>query len=343
MAAGTSLPSDFTPVPQVMLPHMRQAFVTRSAEMLGQVLGSTANFPIQLMNDPGFIGGGQYLEGPTFVQIVAETRRDITSVSAITADKITGVNNKGVIQNRRTNLISFADDTFIAGFNREQISAELGQQLGEQVAEGMCANIIAALRGIIEAVTSSAHTKDVWSASVKTLLTPDLIDDGRFLMGDRMDRITHMIVRGESNRDLRSDAIGRGYDTVGGLALQGADNRNQHGLIKSVRDDSLLQVADAGYNKAITLLLGAGVLKFWFVKPVEVETIRFITNETKSTSWRADWDQGVQCGALAYNSGAGGANPSTSALATSANWTDNMTSAKELNAVEIIHNATAFN
>ncbi len=340
MAQGTSLPSDFTPIPQVLLPYARQAFVARSNKVLGQIVGG-AGAPVELVGDPGFSAGGQYLEGPTMTRIVSANRRDITSVSAITADKLAGVNNRGVAVQRRSNLVDHADDTYIAGRSREQVSAELGAQLGEVVADDMCSMIIAALVGIVEAVGSSLHTSNVWSASVRTNLSADLIDAGRFLMGDRMDQITHMICRSEANRDLRSEGVGRSYDAVGGLMLQGADNQNQQGLIKAIRDDASLTVADAGFNKAITLLLGAGVLKIGFVKPVEIETIRVINLETKKSQWRADWDMFVQCPHMEYDA-TGGANPTNTTLGTAASWTDNMTSAKEMALVELIHNASAF-
>lgn len=334
-------PSDFTPIPQVLLTMMRQGFVTRSLKMLGTILGG-GGAPIVSSGDPGFGIGGQYLDGPTFVSsVVTANRRDITSDSALTPAKPTGVNNKGVLLNRRSNLIAFVDDTKIGGANKEKISAELGLQLGEMVADDYCSILVATLIGIVEGMTASVHSASVWVASgSKINLSADLIDQGRYKMGDRMDQITHMLCRAGSNRDLRSEAVGRSYDAVGGLTLQGADNLNQHGLIKAIRDDASLAVTDAGFDKAITLLMGAGVLEAGFVSPVEVETIRIISNETKQTNWRADWDLYVRCPKMAYNSGAGGANPTVAALGTSSNWTDNTTSHKELPLVELIHNSS---
>ena len=333
---AVSLPSDFTPIPQVLLPKARQAFVARA--LSNAFIGSGSGFPVQMMNDPGFINGGQYLSGPTFKQLLSATRRDITSTSALTASKVEGVDNQGVICNRRSQLVEFADDSYIAGFSREAISAELGRQAGEMVADDMLSTIIAAIRGLVEAVGSSAHISNVWAASgTRTNLSPSSIDGGRFLMGDAMARLTHILTRSEAWRDMRSHAVGQAYDTVGGVALKGDMNANND-LVRTIRDDASLTDSDAGFDKYFTMLMGAGILEVFFVKPMTIETDRRIDNETKKTQWRVDWDLGLRCPHMKYNSGAGGANPTNATLKSSANWTDTMSNHKELALVEIQHN-----
>ncbi len=339
MSAGTSLASDFSPVPQVMLAHTRQAFVARSNAMLGLMAGSPGSgAAIEQIGDPGFGMGGQYLEAPGIANSIAVNSRDITSTSGLTAQKLAGFNNRGVVVHRRTDLVEFADDTRWAGWNREQLSAECGKQLGEKLVDDMLSTVIAALIGACDAVGSSAHIYSPWSATVRTNLSPSVIDAARQLMGDRGDILKFLITRSQSMVDLRADAVGRSYDAVGGRALAGADGTNIFGLVHALRDDANLTASDAGFDKYITLLLGAGAISIGFPQAVEIETIRVISNETKSTQWRADWSLSVQVPTMQYDGSSSNANPSNSGLATAANWTDNTTSDKEVPIVKIVHN-----
>lgn len=339
MSSGTSLPGDFTPIPQVLEAHARQAFVARSIKILDVLeSGPGGGGAIERMNDPGFSGGGQYGEVPTLVQSIAANRRDITSTSALTAQKLTGVNNNGVVLNRRSDLMSFADTSYIGGFTREDLSAECGKQIGEKMLDDVLSILIAAMRGAVEAVGSSANVYSVWSATVRTTLDPDVIDGGRVLLGDRSDILNYILTNSYSNRDLRGAAKVIAIQNVAGEALQGADNRAQWGLSKAIRDDANLTASDAGFDKYYTLLLGAGAIKYGFVKPIEIETIRYLSNENKATLLRADWDLFVQVQAMQYNRSAGGANPTVTALATSSNWTDNTSSNKEVPMIELVHN-----
>lgn len=339
MGSGTSLPADFTPIPQVLEAHARQAFVARSIKILNVLeSGPGGGGAIERVNDPGYISGGQYNERPTLVQSIAANRRDITSTSALTAQKLTGVNNNGVALQRRSDLMSFADTSYVGGFTREQLSAECGKQIGEKMMDDVCSILIAAARGAVEAVGSSANIYSVWSATVHTNLSPDVMDGGRVLLGDRSDVLEYLLTDSYSNRDLRTYAISQAYPNVGGMALQGEDGLAQFGMKKAIRDDANLTASDAGYDKYYSLLMGAGALQYGFTKPVEIETIRYLLNENKATLLRADWDLFVTVNAMQYNRSAGGANPTVTALATSSNWTDNTSSNKEVALIELVHN-----
>lgn len=347
-----TLPADFTPLPQIYLVHARQAFVARSLELLGRMIGQGSYLPettsggvgmpfIQI-NDPIFANGGQFIDRATFVRSLNINRRDITSNAGIIENKITGINNKGVVMNRRSDLMAFTDDVYIQGFSAEEISQELGKQAGEQVADDLCSTIIATLIGAVEAFTTTTHISTVWSDTVPVNLSPSLIDKGRFVLGDRYDALTHVLVHSAAHQDMRTDATQRSYTGVGNLALAGVDTTNYQGLIPTKRDDTLLVTTEAHHNLVKTFLLGAQVLEFGFYRPVTMETIRAINRETKTTQARWDYDLWVRCTARAYNDSAGGANPSNTTLSSSSNWTDSTSSHKELAAVELQHNASSF-
>ncbi len=343
MSAGTSLPGDFTPLPQVLLPHAAKAFVQRNIAVYGMLFGPAGSeAPFWLLNDPIFGNGGQYIDAPYFKRIPALSRRDVTSVSALTASKVEGGENVGVLVNRRSDLMKFTDSTWIRNATREAISAELGRQLGELILDDVLATAHAALKGLIEAVTAAAHTYTVWVASgTKANLDPAVIDGGRALMGDAWEAITHLCCHSGPNTDLRADARGRGYDTVGGATLRGDPNANGYGLKKCIRDDAIMITTDGGFDKYYSFLLGRGVLKIKFVKPFEIETWRDLTIENKATLWRGDGDYSLRCDEISYNSGAGGANPTNATLAASANWSVGYENHKELKAIELEHNYSA--
>src|SRR3990167_6843841 len=245
MSAGTSLPSDFTPLPQVLLPHASKAFVARNIRVYGGLVGPMgSDAPIWLDGDL-FQFGGQYSDAPYFKNIAAIERRDVTSVSALTAEKVEGGENVGVLVNRRTKLYKFTDATWIRNATREQISAHLGKQLGEHGIDDLLSTCIAAIKGAVEAVTAAAHTKSVWVTSgTKVKLTPTLIDQGREKMGDAWEAITHLLLHSSAKTDLRAHGVAQGYDSVGGRTMQGDENANAYGLKQSIRDDAPLITTD---------------------------------------------------------------------------------------------------
>ncbi len=345
-----SLPADFTPLPQIYLVHARQAFVARSLEILGKMIGQGsylpdttsggAGMPFIQINDPIFANGGQFIDRATMIRSLNINRRDVTSNAGIVENKITGVNNKGIVLNRRSDLMAFTDDVYIQGLSAEELNAELGKQAGEMVADDLCTTFVSTLIGAVEAFTTTTHVKSVWSDTVPVNLSPSVIDQGRFVLGDRYDALTHILVHSSAHQDMRTHATQQAYTGVGNLALQGVDTTNYQGLIPTKRDDPLLITTESNHNLVKSFLLGAQVLEFGFYRPVTMETIRVINRETKTTQARWDYDLWIRCTSRSYTDT--GANPTNTSLATSGNWTDNTSSHKELAAVELQHNASAY-
>lgn len=339
MAAGTSLFSDFTPVPQILNAAMSKRFVARSMELWGSWLGAGANFPIQLLNLPAY-GGGQYTENPYLSFVMTANKRDVTSTSALTAQKASGGNNKGVYLWRRSDLMKFSDDVNKGSpITAAQISQKLGEQAGEILADDVSNAVINAMVGFLEAFDSSEHAQTVWVASGDRVnLSPELIEKGRLLMGDRYGALSHLLTRSNSRYDMKIDAYGRAFDAVAGQELAGANGRNGLGLIPAFVDADILTVTDAGFDKYRTILGGPGLLKFGFSQALEFEFDRDITTETKGSYFRADWGLYIQTDHSGWNSGVGGANPAISDLSTIANWTDGFGNHKEVPGVSIVHN-----
>lgn len=341
MGDGVSLPSDFTPIPQVMREHAEQAFVTRSLEILGTMVGPIGSeAPIQ-MDTVSFAMGGQYIEQPIIKNDLGINKRDITSNSALTAQKLVGANNRGVLVHRRSDLVEFTDDVRWAGWSAEQLNAAFGRMLGPKVFDDMLSTAIAALVGAVEAVGSSAHVYSPWSATDRQNLTPAVIENAALLVGDRASALRYILTRSQPASDMRLDAAARGYDYVGGRALEGNRQTNTWGMKIGIRDDATLTVADGGFDKYKTLLLGPGAIRIGMPQPVEIEADRRIDRETKTSQVRADWSLSIHVPTMQYDGSTSGANPANSGLATAANWTDNTTSDREVPIVEIVHNTSS--
>ena len=69
--------------------------------------------------------------------------------------------------------------------------------------------------------------------------------------------------------------------------------------------------------------------------------VQYVNTETVTRHIRGDFDFLVQIPGFGYNSANGGANPSTTVLATANSWTPNYAYAKEVQIVSATHNANA--
>ncbi len=114
---------------------------------------------------------------------------------------------------------------------------------------------------------------------------------------------------------------------------------NTLGMDFAMTDDSTLTVADAGFDKYITLLVGPGALQLWFTLPMTIYPMFQTTlPEQVLNRWRADSDFAVGTHGATYDSANGGANPTDAALATSTNWDSTVSSHKEVKIIKIVHN-----
>jgi hypothetical protein len=334
-------------VPEVSLEYMQQAFV-ESLEPLGQWVGSDPRAPIRFLNDPTIAVEGQYLQGPTFARMGSSlvSRRDITSTSNTTPVKLTGVNNIGVKLHRKVGPVDVSRDAArLARGDMNSYWAEIGRQAGEELAYNVQTSLIASLRGIVASMSGTPHTYSPWSATVRTNLSPTVLEIARNKMGDARRRLTHAMTHSQSEHDMLLHAIGRG--TPGGdAALQGVENTNKFGLNWAISDNAYLTTADAGFDKIHTLLAGANVLELYFHMPMLVYPLdRDLLTEQVIERWRGDADFTVRCPHAPWDVTNGGANPTDANLATSTNWdgaagANTYSDHRELPLVEIVHNGS---
>lgn len=343
---AVTLPSDFF-LPQLALQYMRQGFYESLQPMQRLVSSTDPNAPICLVNDPT-MEVSQYVQGPTFARMgtSAVSLRDITSNSAATVVKLTAQNDVGVKCHRKAGPFEWTlDAARLAGLGNDDMSraaavtAEIATQVGEYLALNVQTSMINAIKGMVEAITGTAHTSSVWASGARTNISPSQLNTALNLMGDARDYITAWLMRSETVQDLYSDAIGRSYPNVGDRALAGDTDTNTLGRVKAMRDDASMNASPGGFQKYWTFGLGPQALYLYFTQPLTMYDPYVATDrETVTIRLRWDFDFEIRGRGLAWNSGAGGANPTDTALSTSANWTPTYTSHKEVRLVEIIHN-----
>ena len=335
-------------VPEVCMDYASQAF-TQSIGVMEELMGPPGSgAPIEIM-DPAVMGygdQGQYIQRPVLKRIGSGlvARRDITSNSDTTPVNITGDNEIAVKLNRRVGPVDYTVDSMrLSKLTPAQFSAEIGKQVGEEMALNIQNSIIAAAVGILGGVTSSANTNTVWSATTRTNLSPAVLNSTLALMGDQRDKFrreARILTRSEPTTDLITDLSGRSYNGIGDKALGGQIDMGTYGMGMPVMvDSSNLTIADAGFDKYLTLLLGKGFMQVWFPLPLTIyEVFQTTLPEQVLRRWRGDFDFVIGTHGAKWDVSNGGANPSDATLATTTNWDSNFTRHQEVRGLMAIHN-----
>lgn len=335
-------------VPEVCAEYANKAFV-QSLGLYGLMGPEGSGAPIELMGDPVIEVEGQYKQRPVLDRVgtTLVARADITSNSSVTPVKMTGSNEQMVKIHRRIGPVDFSYNVpIVTKADGEMLSRALGEQAGQELALNYQDSILSMLNGIADAMTATAHTYTVWAAATRTNLAPSVLNGGLALMGDRREffkRTAKIVTRSECAVDLQNDGISRAYPNVGDRALAGARNTNTLGMGDPVEiDSSKLTVADAGFDKYITLLIGAACAQLQFVQPMKIYPLLNILDQEQALyRWRADSAALLGAHGMSYNSGAGGANPTDTNLASSANWTVVYSQAREVQLCKLIHNMSS--
>jgi len=331
-------------IPEVAAQYARQAFV-ENMDVMSLIGGPGSGAPIELVNDPVFSSEGQYLSMPVFKRISSlGTRRDLTSVSAVTDLELTSGDEKAVkVHKKLGSVVHSLDAGRLSRASSEQISAEIGMQFGESAFLMLRETILNAARGAIAAMTTTAHTHDVWSATVRTNLSRTLINALKAKFGDSREKVKAVICRSESMQDLVDEYLGAGVTGIADEATRAGIILSSLGVSLTMCDSAALTTADGGFNKAHALILGPGAIKVGYSLPLTVYP-PFLDTSKEQVLLRArgDVDYWVGIKGMGYNSGAGGANPTDAALLSAANWSVVYSDHREVLLGELVHNASAF-
>jgi hypothetical protein len=313
-----------------------------SLQLADGFMSSNPNAPVRVTNLGVLQQGGQYADVPVISQISSlVTKQDYTSTAAVDALKLSSRNDKGILLKAKVGPFAYAPNAIkISRMTESDILVNFATQAAQQVRDYIQSAVIYAIKGAVDHMTASAHTKTVWNAAARTNLSPSLLAATRALMGHKNNEIGMWLARSECLfTDLLQSALGAG---VTGIADRAANQGLPAtlGLPYAVVDHPALTAADGGFDKYYTLGLGAGCCN------VDIGGIEFyapmdVTNtETVRRILRGDVSFAINIPGFTWDSNNGGANPACdgNGIGLNTNWDVTYANAGEVRIVCAEHN-----
>jgi hypothetical protein len=314
--------------------------------VLNKFLRPEPNAPIVFNANRAILqSGGQFIHAPTLNPLTtAESRRDLTSTSDATPVNITSRDDTGVRVCRKFGPVSITKSAeWLSGLVSGQLEQFFAIEASRRFQLSIRQYAIAAAKAAISNMTAAAHTKNVYSSSVRTNLSTGLLAATKALLGDRAEALdpgsgAGFIFRSEPYyTDLMQFQIGAGVRGIADVASNGGPALTL-GLDYAVADDSSLTVTGSPYAEYDTLLLGPGALEVDLIRleftpewmNPKAENIEFVL--------RADMDFEIRIPGFRWDTSGGGANPSLSTIATSGDWIVNYTDHREIAMALLRHN-----
>ena len=223
--------------------------------------------------------------------------------------------------NRKLGPVSLtATAAQLAKATAEGVSAAIGQQMARSMQETIQQFVIAALKGAVSKMTSTLHTKSVWSSTIRTNLSTTLLAQIKALMGDSAESISGWIMRSEPyNTDLITANLGAGVTGIADVVGNGGPAQTL-GLPYALVDDSNLTTADGGFDKYYVLGIGPGCIEIEFTRPLTIYAPeRRLKSENVEDVIRGDYDFAIRVPGFQWSSGQ--ANPSVANCAATTYWT----------------------
>jgi hypothetical protein len=258
-------------------------------------------------------------------------RRDVTSVAAVSDNKLQMGEYVGVKLNRRHGPIAQTADAFrkIAA-DAEEMSYIIGAAAAaDETAEQLntaIAIINAALSGVA-AVNSTAAT------AINHLL----LSQARAKFGDQYSRLRMWVMHSTVFHSLIGTSIGMNLDSVAGAIIYGGTPATL-GLPVLVTDSPSLVIVNgggAGVDEYVTLGLVEDAVALTESEERELIFEKLSGFENIMYRYQAEFAYNARVSGFAWDMAGGGANPTSSALATSANWLNVTSNTKNLPGVRL--------
>lgn len=245
MAIG--LVSDMKLIPEVFFAGMSDSLAENIT-----VFNENSNGSIRLINE----ASANHRTTENFFNFNSSlvSRRDITSVSAITAEKLTMQEVNDIKLNRKYFLGHTLDSLRKTGLGMEDFSLEAGRQAGVNIAKDYVDTII---KSNVTALTKSANTfRDITGATNKAVSFDELIDT-MSLLGDASSNFRAIVMHSKAFFKLFKDATDILVHNVAGVALYEA-RIPSFNLPVIVTDNANLVVTDGvgvGTDSYYTMML----------------------------------------------------------------------------------------
>jgi hypothetical protein len=339
MANAATLPSDLFR-PELALEYFGFEF-SDSLALLDGMMGPGEDMPVQLLGLENVQGRAAYVQQPIFKEIgILVQDRTITSINDVDTLKLEGRNDLGVMRHKRIGPVAIsADAGFLTKASQGDLEAEFARQAAFKTKVAIQTSAIAAIYGILQAITASAHTLDVHNDSIKTNFTPGLMTRGLQKMGEFDERINSWLMRSETLQDLRDDNIGRAFAGVADQVLKSGTPLTL-GRRFGIVDSSYLTSAVSsglGYDKYRTIGLGSKLLKISIDRIKFYPAVMYVNKDTVQFQFRGDVDYTILPTGMAWDVANGGSNPTDDGLATANNWDATYSSHKEVHGILVQH------
>ena len=248
MAIG--LVSDMKLIPEVFFAGMSDTLAENIT-----VFNDNSNGAIRLVNE----ASANHRTTENFFQFQSGlvTRRDIASVAAITADKLTMQEINDIKLNRKYFLAHTLDSLRKTGLGMEDFSFEAGRQAGVNISKDYVDTVI---KSNVAALTKAATTFRDITGAVNKAITYDELIDTMALFGDSSSNFRAIVMHSKPFFKLFKDATDVLVHNVAGVALYEA-RIPSFNLPVIVTDNANLVVADgggAGVNSYYTMILSEG-------------------------------------------------------------------------------------
>ncbi len=245
------------------------------------------------------------------------SRQDITSNAGATALKMTQDEIVRVKLHRKIGPVSITRKAFLqAGADPQLASFILGQQSAQAVAEDMLNTALLAARVALAAQSSVLN--DATALADTTCSSKNLINTLR-KFGDKQSRIVAWVMHSTSWFDLGLDGVDNQIDSVAADIIRVLEVPGMGRPFIVTDSDSLIATAD-NPDSYYVLGLTAGGIQSIFTEDQYIALQEQLGHEQIENMIQGEYAFNLGLKGFKWDVSNGGANPDSSALATSTNW-----------------------
>lgn len=266
------------------------------------------------------------------------TRRDTTSVSAATSQKLTQGELIGVKINRK---IGPVDETLDAwekvGKYGEDAQREMSYQLGRQVGEEIAHDMVESSINAVEAALSGQanNTYDATGQTTKTMTVTHLLN-GLVKMGDKASKVICWFMHSKQYFDLMKQAVSDKIYEEAGVVVYGGSPGTLGRPVVVVDADGLYLGADSSEStyQCLGLVENAVIVTESESKRLVDEIVTGLENLVFRI--HGEYAYNLKIKGFAWDTTNGGTNPTELKIRTASNWDKAYSSAKNLAGIRIV-------
>jgi hypothetical protein len=263
------------------------------------------------------------------------TRRDTTSVAAVTPQAINQDEFVGVKLNRKIGPYSATMDTFrklgMGNGGESDMAMAIGEFVAEETAKEKVDTALLAISAALGVVNTGALKLDISALTGGAqYISGDVLNTAMFKRGDAYKDVVCWVTHSSAYQKLRSGQLTSTVTGVADILLDGGDALTLGRPV--IVTDSPSLVSGANF---ITLGLTADAVEVEDTETEIILTDTILGNENIMTLMQGEYAYNMNLLGMAWDTAAG-ANPSSAAIGTGANWIKRVQSDKSLGGVYIL-------